>query len=105
MDQIRKLNLEVGNCHSCANFREWSENQAPLGSGYYWPEQFTDCIADVELIEKEDGDFLPGEIGICSSWERIPVQVCQIHNAEYIEFCEECLKDEEESRIIEEHLI
>lgn len=39
------------NCQFCVHYKTWRENQAPLGSGCYWPETFEECEAPFESEE------------------------------------------------------
>jgi hypothetical protein len=42
--------LGGGRCEDCEHRKEWSENQAPYGSGLYWPEHFMVCgVAEDDL--------------------------------------------------------
>lgn len=87
----------------CKFLHEWDENQAPLGSGYYWPEHFTECNYDDESYEtgvfKED---LSNCNSSCSGYQPIKLGYCKKHDAQYLEFCDDCMKELEERELEDE---
>ena len=80
----------------CKHFRSWYENQAPLGSGRYWPEYFEECCHpefDDPVKEKAFRYYADNcRCGKdCPGYEPVEIAVCPKHG-EYIkrDGCEEC---------------
>lgn len=65
----------VNKCGTCKYMAHWQENQAPLGSGRYWPESFQDCTyaGPLELPDEPTED--------CPAYEELPR--CPKHPDQY----------------------
>ena len=87
-----KVTFEEGLCCDCRFLSEWHENQAPLGSGYVWNEDFSECgfegAKESEALSKEDWDNWQEDWGLdennkCPYWKGLQIETCPKHG-EYI---------------------
>lgn len=83
----------------CKWLNKWTENQSPLGSGLYWPEEFEECgyNGSLECNCEEPDKCNPS----CPAYEPVPTKICPKHDVEYLasEWCGSC--EEESYREIE----
>ncbi len=85
----------------CKYEEHWTENQSPLGSGYYWPEEFSDCGFRGFENEKEQmkyEEYLESKDFTCDKrcpgYEATEVKTCEKHG-EFLAMsgCDGCMYD------------
>ena len=94
------LDLTEGDCRDCRHYVTGSENQAPIGSGYNWPEPFEECAREGDWPDDKAGadDWQGTAKNPCPLWEPVGARFCSRHASEYREGgeCPHCVREEGE---------